>query len=160
MQKFSKFLYLFITTFFFIIFNQYLSGNLISENIEISENPVASIVFVQNQGAAFNLFEGSKIFLISFAIFAIGIILFYVIKEITKISTVGLFFVSMLIAGIFSNMYERLIYGFVRDFISLNFIDFPVFNISDIFINISVLAIIIIIIIKNNYSSKNNENNN
>ena len=37
-------------------------------------------------------------------------------------------------------------WGYVRDFFKLNFIDFPVFNISDIFINISVVAIVIIII--------------
>ena len=59
----------------------------------------------------------------------------------------------MLVAGISCNLFERISYGYVRDFIKLNFIDFPVFNISDIFINIGVLAIIIIII-KNKYIKK------
>ena len=68
------------------------------------------------------------------------------------------FWAAMLIAGISCNMYERIVFGYVRDFFKLNFIEFPVFNISDIFINISVLAIIIIII-KNKYL-KNNETNN
>ena len=61
----------------------------------------------------------------------------------------------MLIAGISCNLYERIEFGYVRDFFKLNFIDFPVFNISDIFINISVLALIIIII-KNKYLKNEN----
>jgi signal peptidase II len=59
----------------------------------------------------------------------------------------------MLISGIGCNLYERLHFGYVRDFIKLNFIDFPVFNISDIFINIGVIALIFIII-KNKYLKK------
>ena len=61
-------------------------------------------------------------------------------------------------AGILCNLCERIFYGFVRDYIKLNFIDFPIFNISDIFINVSVIAIVIIII-KNNFI-KNNETDN
>ena len=90
-------------------------------------NPVFDLIFIQNTGAAFSILENSKIFLISFSAFAI-------------------FWASLLIAGVFCNMYERIAYGYVRDFFKLNFIDFPVFNISDIFINISVVAIVIIII--------------
>ena len=63
----------------------------------------------------------------------------------------------MLVSGIFCNLYERICFGYVRDFFKFNFIEFPVFNISDIFINISVLAIIVIIL-KNKYL-KNNETN-
>ena len=43
-----------------------------------------------------------------------------------------------------SFLYERIHFGFVRDFFKLNFIDFPVFNISDIFINIGVFVILIL----------------
>ena len=50
-------------------------------------------------------------------------------------------------------MCERIFFGYVRDFIKLNFVDFPVFNISDIFINIGVLGLIFIIL-KNNYFKK------
>ena len=43
--------------------------------------------------------------------------------------------------------------GYVRDFFKLNFVDFPVFNISDIFITIGVLALIVLIV-KNKYLRK------
>ena len=110
------------------------------------QNPIIDLIFIQNTGAAFNILENSKIFLISFSAFAILAMIFYLIKNITKASAFFIFWTSLLISGVFCNMYERIIYGYVRDFFKLNFIDFPVFNISDIFINVSVVAIVIIII--------------
>ena len=109
-------------------------------------NPVFDLIFIQNTGAAFSILENSKIFLISFSAFAILAMIIYLIKHIQKASTFAIFWASLLIAGVFCNMYESIAYGYVRDFFKLNFIDFPVFNISDIFINISVVAIVIIII--------------
>ena len=116
------------------------------------------LISVQNTGAAFSILQNSKIFLVCFAIVAIITIAFYAIKHAAKSSTIAYFWTALLISGIFCNMYERIAFGYVRDYFKLNFINFPVFNISDIFINISVLAIVIIII-KHNFS-KNNETGN
>jgi len=52
-----------------------------------------------------------------------------------------------LLAGILGNLYERIALGYVRDFFDLAFVNFPIFNISDIFINIGVLGIIILILL-------------
>jgi signal peptidase II len=93
------------------------------------------------------------VFLIAFSLIALCLILYYAIKNVSKYSVMAGFWAAMLVAGISCNVYERIVYGYVRDFLKLNFIDFPVFNISDIFINVSVLAIVIIII-KNNYIKK------
>ncbi len=150
MTKRSKILYLLLSIVFFILFNGYLSELIIVSGNEFIDNPIFNIVYIQNQGAAFNIFEGHKLFLITFSLSAIIAMFIYFVKHIDKHSTFGLFFAALLISGIFNNMAERIYFGFVRDFIKLNFIDFPVFNISDIFINIGVLGIIIIII-KNSY---------
>ena len=91
-------------------------------------NPVFDLIFIQNTGAAFSILENSKIFLISFSAFAILAMIIYLIKNIQKASTFAIFWASLLIAGVFCNMYERIAYGYVRDFFKLNFIDFPVFN--------------------------------
>ena len=150
MSKISKIIYLFFSIVFFIMLNFYISNYIIQYGYFFQENPVFNIVLIQNQGAAFNIFEGYRIFLISFAIFAILGILFFTIRQIKTLSTFSLFFISLLSAGIFNNMIERILLGFVRDFIKLNFMDFPVFNISDIFINIGVFGLIFIIL-KRNY---------
>lgn len=154
MTKTSKIAYLLISTVFFIIFDIFFSGIIInSARFKIPENPLLDLIYVQNTGAAFNILENSKIFLIGFSVFAIAGILYYGIKNIHRYSVFTIYWISMLIAGIFCNLYERIIFGFVRDFFKLNFVNFPVFNISDIFINIGVFAIVVIII-KNNYITK------
>ncbi len=153
MSKNSKIIYLFLSTIFFILCNFSLSDLILKNGFKLKENSVLDITFIQNQGAAFNLFEGYRIFLITFSVAAILWIIFYTIKHISKAPVFGLFFTSLLLSGIFNNMFERIYFGYVRDFIKLNFIDFPIFNISDIFINIGVFGIILIIL-KYNYLKK------
>lgn len=146
MTKASKISYFLVSIIFFIAFDIYFSNIMMSCVETMPSNPVFDLIFIQNTGAAFSILENSKIFLISFSAFAILAMIIYLIKNIQKASTFAIFWASLLIAGVFCNMYERIVYGYVRDFFKLNFIDFPVFNISDIFINISVVAIVIIII--------------
>lgn len=151
MSKINKIIYFVISTIFLICFDLYFS-DLILNNLrfKIPNNELIDLIFVKNTGAAFNILEDYKVFLVAFALIAILIISNYAIKHVEKFSTIAVFWTSMLLAGISCNMAERISFGYVRDFFKLNFIDFPVFNISDIFINIGVIAIIIIII-KNKY---------
>lgn len=153
MSKNSKIVYLFITTIFFILLNFFFSDIIMQNGYKLTENPIFDITLIQNQGAAFNLFDGYKVFLVVFAILAFVLLIYYLIKQIEKVSVIGLFFSSLLLSGIFNNMCERLMFGYVRDYIKLNFINFPIFNLSDMFINIGVFGMIIIIL-KNNYFKK------
>lgn len=153
MSKASRFAYYIISFLFFVLTDFYFCGLILTSGYKMPENPVFSLTFIQNDGAAFNILQNSRMFLILFSLAAIGCICFYIIKNISKFSIFTLFCTSMLCAGIFCNTYERIVYGYVRDFISLNFVDFPVFNISDIFICLSVFAIVIIII-KSSYFKK------
>lgn len=154
MTKTNKIIYFIISVIFFIIFDLYFS-NLILESLRFNhqENPLVDLIFVQNTGAAFSILENSTAFLISFAIIAILIILIYSIRNAEKFSVFAGFWAAILVAGIGCNLYERIAFGYVRDFFKLTFIDFPVFNISDMFINISVIALIVIIV-KNKYLKK------
>ena len=158
MSKTGKLIYFVLTLMFFIGLDTYFS-NLILEDLRHNfvSNRVFDLIFVKNTGAAFSILENSNIFLIIFSIVATALILYYLIKNVQKFSTIACFWCAMLTSGICCNLYERICFGYVRDFFKLNFVEFPVFNISDIFINIGVFAIIIIIV-KNNYL-KNNETN-
>ncbi len=154
MTKINKIAYFLISIIFFIVFDLYFSSLILDTlRYEIKENPVLDLIFVQNTGAAFSILENSGAFLIGFSVVAILLIISYAIRNAEKFSTFAGFWAAMLVAGISCNLYERIAFGYVRDFFKLNFIDFPVFNISDIFINISVLALIVIII-KNKYLKK------
>ena len=79
---------------------------------------------------------------------ALVLLALHVINHLKSISLKTCFFISLLSAGIAGNLHERIAYGFVRDYFQLNFINFPVFNISDIFINVGVIALIVMILIK------------
>ena len=152
MTKKSKIAYFFISSLFFVIFDLYIT-ELILIRFKIPQNEVFDLIFVKNTGAAFSILENYSIFLILFSLLALISICVYAIKNIEKYSTIACFWASMLTAGIFCNLYERISFGYVRDFFKLNFVDFPIFNISDIFINIGVFAIVIIIIL-NKYIKK------
>ena len=59
-----------------------------------------------------------------------------------SIHMISVSFIGLLTAGIMANCHERIVLGYVRDYIHLNFINFPVFNVADVFITIGVIALI------------------
>ncbi len=91
--------------------------------------------FVKNYGAAFNIFSGSRIFLSLISIL-FSILLIYFIFRKNTLSTFDLYSYSFILGGTIGNGIDRIYRGFVVDFINLNVINFPVFNIADISINI------------------------
>ncbi len=150
MEKASKLIYFAVCYVFFIFTDLYLSDMMVeqlSKGYHLS-NPVFSLNYIKNTGAAFNILKDSRELLIILSMIALVLLALHVIKNIKSISLKSIFFISILSAGIAGNLHERIIYGYVRDFFQLNFVNFPVFNISDIFINIGVIALIILILIK------------
>ena len=150
MEKYSKLIYFIVCYVFFVFTNLYLSDIMVdslSKGFGMS-NPVFSLLYVKNTGAAFNILQDSRELLIILSMIALVLLAMHVINNIRTISLKSIFFITILSAGIAGNLHERIIFGYVRDYFQLNFINFPVFNISDIFINIGVIALIILILIK------------
>lgn len=150
MNKASKFIYFAVCYVFFIFTDLYLS-NVMVENLRSGfnmSNAVFSLNYVKNTGAAFSILQDSRELLIILSMIALVLLALHVINHLKSISLKTCFFIALLSAGIAGNLHERIIYGFVRDYFQLNFINFPVFNISDIFINVGVIALIVMILIK------------
>ncbi len=144
----SKIVYLFLTFGIFVFANLYFTDCIIHQiknGISLNNN-VFSLNYVQNSGAAFSLLQNYPILLIILSIVALVFLFSYIIRHAGTMSYAGITWLSVMMSGIFCNLYERVMLGYVRDFVSLNFIDFPVFNISDMLINISVIAIIILLL--------------
>ena len=97
--------------------------------------------FVKNYGAAFNIFSGSRIFL-SFISIIFSILLIYLMLSKNKVNLIDLYSYSFILGGTFGNGIDRILRGFVIDFINLNIINFPVFNIADISINIGFIFLL------------------
>lgn len=150
----SKIIYFVISVSVLMGFNLYTSAYLSA----ISQDPTfflpgVKLNYMENTGAAFSILQNYKILLIIFAILAIIGILYYLIKNIKELSMMTILVISLFISGVGCNLYERIEFGYVRDYFELTFINFPVFNISDIFINISVV-VIMFVLFRKNYAKK------
>ena len=97
--------------------------------------------FVKNYGAAFNIFSGSRIFLSLISII-FSILLIYLILRKNNFNVLDLYTYSFILGGTIGNGIDRILKGYVIDFINLNIINFPVFNIADISINIGFILLI------------------
>ena len=99
------------------------------------------MLFRSNYGAAFNIFSGSRIFLSLISIF-FSILLIYLIFRNNTLKLIDLYSYSFILGGTIGNGIDRIYKGFVVDFIKLSIINFPVFNIADIFINIGFIFLL------------------
>lgn len=88
-----------------------------------------------NTGASFSMFSNSKVMQILFVIFGILVslvLLWYAFCSQNKNKNTWFFVGSaLLIGGILGNAIDRICFGYVRDFISLQFMKFAVFNVAD-----------------------------
>ncbi len=142
-NKIQTKLYFLCLSIFIILIDQ-ISKYLIFYNHKILINKdfvVFRLDFVKNYGAAFNIFSGSRIFLSLISVF-FSILLIYFIFRKNNLNLFEHLSYSFILGGTIGNGIDRIINGFVIDFINLNFINFPVFNIADISINIGFIFLI------------------
>ena len=107
-----------------------------------------SVTKVYNDGASWNILSGHRVILIILAIIMLGILMYYQNKF--KMNTRNIIAFGMLYSGITGNLIDRIIYGYVIDFLDFTIFnyDFPVFNFADICIVIGVFLLIIAILKK------------
>ena len=103
-----------------------------------------SITYVRNTGAAFSIMENSRILFIIIGLLSIYLIWRYLIKD-KKLNNFYITSYSMLIGGIIGNMIDRIIYGYVIDYLSFNIFgySFPIFNLADSFIVVSIIMLLL-----------------
>ncbi len=149
-SKIQTKLYFLSLSIFIILIDQY-TKYLMFYNYKLFINKdflLFRLDFVKNYGAAFNLFSGSRVFL-SFISFIFSILLIYFIVRKKDLKLIDLYSYSFILGGTIGNGIDRIFKGFVIDFINLNIINFPVFNIADISINIGFIFLLYSILKKN-----------
>lgn len=102
------------------------------------------ITKVNNYGAAWSILDGNRLFLIVIGIIAIVAIILFFIKN-KNLTNKEILVYSLLIGGIIGNLVDRVLLGYVidyLDFIIFNY-DYPIFNFADICIVISALLMLI-----------------
>ena len=150
---------LLLTLFLSVLLDQIIKI-VVSYNMGINDtisiiNNFFSITYVTNIGAAWSILSGGRILLILLAILAINLIYFMFIykKEIDKKNQI---FYGLLLGGIIGNLIDRIVFGYVIDYLDFNIFgyNFPVFNLADILITLSVIFIVIFSKVKNENSSR------
>lgn len=110
-----------------------------------------NFIHVENKGAAWGMFAGRSIFLIILSIAIISLyIAFYVLKVRKmkeKTSIILNISVGFIAGGCIGNLIDRIFLGYVRDFINFQFFNFPVFNIADIAVCLSVVLMFLYFIL-------------
>lgn len=107
-----------------------------------------SFQYLENRGAAFGIFQGKTLLLAMITLIVVGGIIYYLIKyrPQSKIMKIGLGFI---IAGALGNLYDRIVYKYVVDFILVHYKDvyyYPTFNVADIFVVMGTLMLAIFIL--------------
>lgn len=103
---------------------------------------VLDFTYILNEGAAFGIMQGRKtaFIIITIIVFAAAFLYF---KKFKPTSPLELTAVAFVLAGAVGNLIDRVAFGYVRDFIDVAFIDFPIFNIADCAICVGAALIII-----------------
>ena len=131
----------------FLIIDQavklYLKGELVFNQSIVLVKNFLNITLVKNTGAAFSILSDSTTLLIIIGILAALAIIFYVYK-LVEMNDFDVFSYSLLLGGVLGNLVDRIVHGYVIDYISLNIFGyhFPIFNFADICIVVSVILII------------------
>ena len=126
-----------LAAIFIVAFDQ-ITKILTSSLFELGEikniiPQVLSFTYIRNEGAAFGILQGARVFFIIVTLAVILGALVYVIKTKPK-SLLEKWALCLMAGGAVGNLIDRAIFGYVRDFILVEFIDFPVFNIADCFV--------------------------
>ena len=135
------------STALFVVFLDQFTKFLIKQNFQLNHSiPIIKNIFhltyVTNTGSAFGLFKNLNVFFVFFSIIVI-IVIFYYLKRVIENEKVLQFAVGLLLGGTIGNLIDRIAYGHVIDFIDFRI--WPVFNIADSAVTISVILLIILL---------------
>ena len=99
--------------------------------------------YLENRGAAFGVLQNQKYFFVFVALIFIGVIVFVLIKVPTQKKYYSLnILLVMIAAGAVGNMIDRVRYDYVVDFIYLVCIQFPIFNVADIYVTTATVILV------------------
>lgn len=124
---------------------------LVVSNISIGSKKIIidnflKFIYIRNTGAAFGILSGNIIFLI----FITVLLIFYIVNEMKKNinNNLSLLSFSLILSGALGNLIDRVVRGYVVDYISFTLFnrEMSVFNLADTYITIGVVLLIYIVI--------------
>ncbi|HBI27438.1 MAG TPA: signal peptidase II [Peptococcaceae bacterium] len=116
---------------------------------------IFSFLYLENRGAAFGILQNKLYFLAAITIIVVTGMIYYMVKHRLK-SIVVRVSLSLIISGALGNLIDRLIYGYVVDFISVHFKNiyyFPIFNVADVFVVVGTMLLLFYLLKEEKYGN-------
>ena len=156
---FNRF-FVFIIAFWIIVFDQ-LSKQVVSNQILFAQNitifkNILSFTKIYNTGAAFSILQKNSELLVLFSLIVTCVIIFYFLFKAKNLSIILCVSWGLILGGTVGNLIDRILYGYVIDFIKLDFINFPIFNLADLSINMGAFLIFLNMVMSPRKKSPNN----
>ena len=124
----------------------------IENTLDIYVNSYLNLYLIWNKGIAFGLLSFSDAFIYNIVTFIIILITLMVLLMLTKSEGYQKYCLLSVLGGSWGNLFDRVYYSAVPDFIDLHFYSFHwfVFNVADIFITVGVFCLILVELFFNN----------
>ena len=124
-----------------------VSKQLVMDGLQASASKtiwkgVLDIVYTQNTGMAFSILANRTWLLIALSIVAL-ILMVLALKSALPGTRTHNVLLWLLLAGGLGNLLDRLLFGYVVDFVQIRLFRFPVFNIADICLTVSAVLLIV-----------------
>tara|TARA_B100001250_G_scaffold288681_1_gene250415 strand:+ start:168 stop:656 length:489 start_codon:yes stop_codon:yes gene_type:complete len=118
--------------------------------VDIYINSFLNFYLVWNKGIGFGLLSFDQNYIFNFITFIIIIINLIILYLIYSENNIKRYFFLIVLGGSSGNLFDRLYYSAVPDFIDLNFNGYHwfIFNIADIFITIGIICLIFVELLK------------
>ena len=108
---------------------------------------VLELNYLENQGAAFGMLPNQKVFFIFVAIVILSVVGYVLYKMPDKKKYTKLHFLfSLIVAGAIGNMIDRIRYDYVVDFIYFVRLNFPIFNVADIYVSVGTAVLVVLML--------------
>ena len=134
-----------------ILFDQWTKSlavaNLMNQEPFVIIKNVFQLRYLENRGAAFGMMQGQQTFFVISALIAVVVITYVYFKlpwekRFHPLRAVVLFIAS----GAVGNLIDRLVLGYVVDFFYFELIDFPIFNVADIYVTCATIILALLIL--------------
>ena len=111
-----------------------------------------NLFLIWNKGVAFGLLSMNESIVYNLVTIIISLIIIIILFMMIKNDNIQRYFLALLAGGALGNLYDRIVYAAVPDFIDLHYQGFHwfVFNVADIFITVGVFCLILVELFYNN----------
>jgi signal peptidase II len=124
----------------------------VENSVDIYVTPYLNLFLIWNKGIAFGLLSMKESLIYNVITLMISFIIIVILFMMWKNDNIQRYFLALVAGGALGNLYDRIVYTAVPDFIDLHFHEFHwfVFNVADIFITVGIFCLILVELFYNN----------